>query len=135
MSTPDDLVAEYVQLDAYVDKETKRFSDHIKPTKARMEAIKNELLAMMIEQKTDFKTEHGTAYRSTITTPKIENKDVFLDWVLEDWDNRGALLQIGAPQIDAFRDYVDARRAEQATTITPPGTTVSYFTRVNIRSS
>lgn len=145
MPTPSELVYEYTQLDNYVDAETKRFGEHLKPHKQRMEAIKNKLLEMMNEQGTDFKTDYGTAYRSTITTPKVDDKEKFLDWVLDDWDHRGDFLQIGAPQIDAFRDYVDRRKMQlkefeeqhggppEDISITPPGTSVSYFVRVNIR--
>lgn len=129
--TAADLVAEWNKIDDYVKAETKRFGDHIKPATTRGEEIKNLLLAMLNEQRCDsFKTEAGTAYKSVIVTPSVTDKEKFLDFVLDDWDNRGDMLQIGAPKKEAVVAFQDSNNGSL-----PPYVETSSFTRVNIRKS
>jgi hypothetical protein len=125
----EELVKRYFELDDHCTRANKRFADYIKPFKDEMEKLKNELHAFLNESKQESgKTEYGTFYTSTITTPKVVNQEVYLDWVLEDWDNRGGLLKIGAPQVDEFKAHLDSHDG-----MCPPGTDVSRFTRLNIR--
>lgn len=129
--TPADLIQHYHQLSGWLDTESKRLEEYYKPHRVKLEEIKNQLLAMLNEQNLDsFKSEHGTAYKSEITTPKIIDKEKFLDFVLEDWGNRGELLQIAAPQKSAFENYMQENNGAL-----PPFTEVSKFIRLNIRRS
>lgn len=135
MTTPSELIAEHKRLKAFLKKESDRFDEFCKPHKNRMQQIEGELhqglLALNNGEvgKASFSTEEGTAYLSTIVTPKITDKLAWLDWVLEAWDERGAMLAIGAPVKAEFDNYVQEKGAR------PPHTDVSSFTRVNIRSS
>lgn len=125
------LVRRYFELDDHLTRENKRYGDYIKPFKDEMEKLKGELHAFLNETKQESgKTDAGTFYTSTITTPEIVAQEPYLDWVLEDWDNRGGMLRIGAPQVDEFKQYMDAHNGAL-----PPGTDVSKFTRLNIRRS
>lgn len=129
--TPADLIAERNKIKAHLEAESKRFAEYCAPANARVQEIDNKLLEMLLEQKCDsFKTEHGTAYKSTIITPKVIDKEKFLDFVLEDWDNRGAMLQINAPQKDALTEFMDANNGHL-----PPFVETSSFTRVNVRKT
>ena len=124
-----DLVAEHVKLDDFLTAETKRFNDHMAPVKKRMEEIKSILLGMLNEQKQNSaSTDNGTYYISTIMTPKLNNRDAYHDWCLDNWDEAGSeMLQIGLPQKDALKNYLEAHNQ------CPPGVEVSYFNRLNIR--
>lgn len=148
MKTPADLIAEYTRLEDWMKAETKRFNEHMLPVKQRMEEIKEtelreHLLALGSKEKQTISTDAGTAYTSTITTPSIgylegqlvetdrTARETFLDWCLDQWDTYGnAMLQLGAPQVTAVRDYMDANNGQL-----PPGVKISTFTRVNIRRS
>ena len=138
MTTPADLIAEHNKLDDYITAENKRFAEHIKPVKERLAAIEAELQNQLNalnagkpeSKRASISTEAGTAYLSTIMTPKVADKEKYLDWVLDAWDSRGAMLQIGQPQKDALREYMDTNDGQ-----TPPFVTVEYFTRTNIRRS
>src|ERR1700686_2322895 len=89
LSAPD-LIQEYRNVDSWVTKETARFTDHIAPHKKRMEEIKGILLGMMNEAKLNsLPTDNGMAYISTIMTPKITDRDKYLDFVNENWDSFG----------------------------------------------
>ena len=132
MTTAVDLISEFTKLDDWCSAELKRFNDHLAPHKKRMEEIKSTLLGMMTEQKLNsMPTDVGTAYISTITTPKVIDRDKYLDFVNEHWDDIGnELLQVGAPQKDALKQYLEDNKNQP-----PPGIEVNYFNRVNIRRS
>lgn len=130
--TADELVKEYNELDDVVAAASKKFSELMKPRNDRMEEIKNLLLGMLNEQGAEnIKTQHGTAYKSIITTPKATDKVKFLDFCLENWDTIGnELLQIGAPQKAALQQYRDEHNGQL-----PPHVSITEFTRLNIRRS
>jgi hypothetical protein len=132
MTTAVDLITEFTKLDDWIAGETKRFTDHLAPHKKRMDEIKATLLGMMTEQRLNsMPTDVGTAYISTITTPKVIDRDKYLDFVNEKWDEIGnELLQVGAPQKDALKQYLEDNKNQP-----PPGIEVNYFNRVNIRRS
>jgi hypothetical protein len=132
VKTADELVAEHFAIEDYVVGETKRFAEHLKPHRTRDEEIKNLLLAILNEQKaTNIKTEHGTAYTSTIVTPKVVDRDAYLDLVMDNWDDFGnEMLQLGAPQKTAVEQYQQTHEGQL-----PPGVDLLMFTRVNIRRS
>ena len=127
---PATLIAARVQLNAWLTSEGKKMSDYFAPYRQRLAELDQLLLAASNEQRWDnFKTEHGTAYRTTTLTPKIEDRDKFLDFCLDNWDSVGnALMQLRAPAIEPLREYLDAH--EKAF---PPGVTGSYDTHINIR--
>lgn len=128
--TPANLIAEILQLDTWIDTQVNRFNEYIKPHREKIEAMKNQLQDMLNQaQCNSFKTENGTAYLSTIVSPAIDgDKTAFLDWCLDDWDSRGAMLQIGAPQKAALQEYCDANEGRL-----PPNVKTSSITRINVR--
>jgi hypothetical protein len=128
--TPAQLIAEILQLDTWIDTQSNRFSEFIKPHREKIEALKNQLQDLLNKaQCNSFKTENGTAYLSTITSPSIDgDKTEFLDWVLDNWDERGAGLQIGAPQKAWLTEYMDSHDGQL-----PPHVKTSSITRVNVR--
>lgn len=129
--TASDLVTEFLSLKDWLAAEAKRFSEHCAPYRTRQEEIRNIFLAKFNAEKIDNqKTEAGTAYKSTSMAPKVIEREPFLDWVLDKWDERGAMLMIGAPQMDSFKEYL-----QENNDALPPGTSVSYTTTINIRRS
>ena len=128
--TAAELVAEALRLKQDIEMEAREFEVAIKPLTEQLEQVKNQLQAEMNRQGcTSVKTENGTAYISTIVSPSFSDGDkiAFLDWCLEDWDTRGAMLQIGAPQKSALKEWIELNDGEL-----PPHVTTSVFTRVNI---
>ena len=129
---PATLIAARVQLNAWLTSENKRLSDYFAPYRQKLQELDQQLLACSLEQKWEnFKTEHGTAYRTTTLSPKIDDREKFIDFCLENWEEVGnALMQLRAPSVEAFREYMDAN--EKAF---PPGTTGTFDTHINIRKS
>jgi hypothetical protein len=131
-SDPATLIAARVQLDTWLKTESKRMQDYFAPYRQRLQQMDEQLLALSLSQKWEnFRTEHGTAYRQTTLTPKIEDRDKFLDFCLDNWDTMGdALLQLRAPAVEAVKEYLDSHEKSF-----PPGTTGVYDTHINIRRS
>jgi hypothetical protein len=129
-----DLVQEWIKLDDFVESENKKFKKHLAAHQKRMEEIRNLLLQICNEQKTNsLNTNAGTAYISTILTPKIVDREAYLDFVFDEstYDEYGnEMLQLSAPQKDRLRAYIEAHDNQP-----PPGVEVSYFNRLNIRRS
>lgn len=136
-NTPAELIAEYHANKLWLKQATDRFAEMCKPRLERQQqiegALHEQLLALnngaLDGKRASFSTEAGTAYLSTIVTPRIVDKEKWLDWVLEDWDNRGPMLAIGNPVKAGFDEYVGEHKQN------PPFTETSSITRVNIRST
>jgi hypothetical protein len=127
----DDLIKRHNEINEFVKAEGKKFSEYCKPFNAEMEQIENQLLALFQAQGVEkLSTEHGTAYTSTLMTPKVENFDVALDWAMENWNVLGMDMVQVRPKVEALRTYMDNNGGKL-----PPGISVSYFTRLNIRRS
>lgn len=142
------LVKEWNGLKAHLAQQSEAFKEYCRPYKERQDEIETEIHAFLNDNKLqNVKTEHGTAYKSVETTPKIEDRDIYLDWVLDHWEAGGnEMLQLGKPQIEAFRKYMEGREKQleemkqrgafpNDLSVTPPGTSVSFFEKVNIRKS
>jgi hypothetical protein len=130
--TDAELIARYHQLDDHVTAQTKIFQKYLEPYNKEMNAIKDKLLELLNARGADnTKTEFGTAYKSVIDTPKIEDQEKYLNFCLDHWDTIGnEMLQIGAPKKDAVRHYMDTNGGHL-----PPHVTMTSFTRLNIRRS
>lgn len=135
----DQLIAEHRQIGDHCAEQLKKLNEFLKPLREREDFIERMLFIRLSElnagktegKRASISTDSGTAYLSTIVTPKIkpDERENYLAWILEDWDARGAMLSIGAPVKDAFNSYVDEHKAP------PPHVEISSFTRVNIRRS
>ena len=125
------LVEERQQLRAFLETQEKAFQDYAKPYREKIEQLDAQLTATMTEQGLkSFKTDHGTAILTTTITPKITDKEKYLDWVLEDWDHRGSMLNIGAPLKEGLTEYMDANEGHL-----PPNIETSSITRFSIRKA
>lgn len=129
-----DLVKEHQELKAAYEADQKKFDNHWKPAKERMEQIHAAITAAMTEQGVkSIKTDYGTPILSEITTAKIkiEERDAYIDMCLENWDAFGGeMLQIGAPKADAVRAYMDAHDGQP-----PPHVEIDRMLRFSIRKA
>lgn len=132
--TADTLIDEYLRTKDHLAAQQKAFNDFCKPYRDRMDAIESRLREMLLamgDKAEAIRTASGTCYTSVITTPGIENRDVFLKWCGEHWNEGGnEMLQLGKPQIEAYKTYMEQHEGQL-----PPGTKVSHYTQLNIRRS
>lgn len=127
MTTPAELIEEYNKTKAFLDGQVKAFDEYAKPFKEKLESLRNQLLAIANSQGVNsFSTDAGTAYVSTILNLKIVDRDQYLKFVTEWWNEYGnAMLQVGATK-DAVKEYLEKVGTP------PPGIETSYFNRMNI---
>jgi hypothetical protein len=125
--TADDYIQKYVELSDRVDKKTREYEESIKQDKADMELMKN-LLTEEINRLDgqSIKTRHGTAYRSTVTRFRVDDRETWVKWVIT--NEQGTMLTLHVAN-DAIKDYVDAGN------ILPPGLTATTIHNTNIRRS
>jgi len=137
--TADQLIAEHIRLKDHIAAQSKQFAEFLKPFQTQAQDIENKLLTMLNalnvgkpeSKRAQLSTDAGTAYLSTITTPKVAERDKYVDFILDNWDEIGnEMLQLAAPQKEAVETFMQTHEGQL-----PPGVTTSAFTRVNIRRS
>lgn len=130
VQTAEQLIADTIKLKDKLALASKQFDDFCKPWRTTVADNENKLLAMLNEQRLDsVRSDAGTAYKSTITSYKVVDREAVLDLINANWESFGAdMLQLGVTK-DAVRKYVE----ENGTL--PEGLTSDSFVRVNIRRS
>ena len=124
--TMEELVKQYRALEADAEALGKEQAEAMRPYTEAMKVIMNFVMLKLDEQgEKNVKTHAGTAYISTGLKPKVDNRDVLLEHVREH-DGWG-MLDIGV-LLDPVKDYLDKSGGEP-----PPGVTIEYWRRCNIR--
>ena len=131
--TAADLMREHFQITDWIEKQKKRFDEFCKPYHDRDEYIKGQLLAKLNDLGGDgrqsIKTEFGTCFKSTIITPKIVDREKYLDAVLDAYDTWGnGMLQLRAPQKESVDTFMRENNGQL-----PPGVETSSVTHLNLR--
>lgn len=121
------MIKKYIECRNSIVKLTARYDEEMLPYKDGMALIEN-LLAEEINrlEGQSIKTEFGTAYRSTVTSFKVADRQTWLDWVFE--NNQRDMLTTHVAK-DAVKDYSEAKGG------TPPGLNVTTIYKINIRSA
>ncbi len=124
------LIAEVIALKDKLALASKQFDDFCKSWKTKIAENENKLLAMLNEQRLEsIRADAGTAYKSTITSYKVTDREKVLDLINENWESFGSdMLQLGVTK-DAVKKYVEEHGK------LPEGLTSDAFVRLNIRRS
>lgn len=131
-ATADELVAEFIAIRDELASANKRFAELCAPRIARKDAIAMELMEKLnAEGSNAGKTPHGTYYKSVIVTPKIIDREAYLDAVMDNYDTFGAgMLQLGAPKKEAIDEYMQTNNGQL-----PPGIETTSYVHCNVRKS
>lgn len=135
LPSADSLVQEYLKIKDYLTQQARAFTDFCKPYRDQQTLLENQMLDMLNKLGGDgrqsIKTESGTFFRTTIVTPKIVDREKYLDLVLENYETWGnGMLQLGAPKKEA----IDAYSRENNGAL-PAGVETSTFVNLNVRRS
>jgi predicted transcriptional regulator len=126
--TDNDLVAAFVKHRDHLEAAEKQFKQQIQPYKDAMGTIANELLRRLIERGAqNTKTDAGTAYIAEHMTTKIVNRQEFLQFVRDTWDEGGDDLLQAQVNKTALRALL-----ENAPSSPPPGVDVSFYRQVQV---
>ncbi len=130
VKTAEQLIADVIKLKDKLALAGKQFDDWCKPWKATITENENRLLAMLNEQRLEsIRADSGTAYKSTITSYKVVDREKVLDLINQHWESFGSdMLQLGVTK-DAVKKYVEENGQ------LPEGLTSDSFVRINIRRS
>ncbi len=132
--TADALIERYLQLRDHLEAQQKSFTEWAKPHRDEMDEITQKVHEMLLAlggDKPSIKTAAGTAFTTTTKNPKVLDRDEYLKWCLKNWTTYGnAMLQIGAPQVAAIQEFMDANEGHL-----PPHVKIEPFTKVSIRKT
>ena len=125
--TAADLVKKYIELRDAREKLLDEFMEKkIKPIDQAMTALEGGAAELLRETgQTALKTEHGTAYTSTVLSVKCTDRSVFLSYVFE---HRAEHFLTSHVQKEAVKEYMDENKGRA-----PPGVDVTTIQRVNFR--
>lgn len=125
-----DLIARNLNLEDQVKAAQKKLDEWAKPLKAEIAEIESALFARLKERGADStRTDNGTAYISTLMNTKVESREALFDYIAENWDDIG-----GEVALNLSKEAVK-RHMEDANGQLPPGMSISYFQRLNVRRS
>ena len=122
------LIKKYIECRDSVTKITERHNQELLPYKNGMTLIEGLLAEEINKQESlSIKTEFGTAYRSTMTSFKVADREAWFDWVINN-DHRDMLTAAVA------KDAVKAFMEENGGT-PPPGLNMTQIYNINILRS
>ena len=122
------LIAKHGELKMAIAEIQDRFDAELKPYMDAMGTINQALLVELQNQGLqNFKCDDGTAYLSSIMGVKVADREQFLGFLIENraWD----MLDAGALK-KPVRDWLDENNGTP-----PPGITVEFTTKCNVRRS
>lgn len=125
--TTGELIQRFIQLRDAVEAKTKAFELELKPYKDGMAAIENAVGQQIIDMGGEsIKTEHGTAYRTSVLSVKMADRETFLQFVI---DNNALDYLTSAVSKELVKDYIEANNCP------PPGLDIAYIHKTNFRRS
>lgn len=126
--TVDDYVAQYVKLRDFLKKETDAFDERLKPYNDAMKLFEAQLGQKMLDDGVEsFKTEHGTAYKTSTMSVRIADKDSFVRYVIG--EQAWGLVDF-RPLKEGVKEFMDENGATP-----PPGVDITFVTNVRVRRS
>lgn len=133
--TDADIIGQYIKIRDFLDKKTAEFETSLEPYKKAMTALEGVMSQRLMDQNTQsVKTECGTAYRSSILSPKVADKDVLLDWVFE---GKKYSFLTSAVSKEAVKEHMDAHKTivngKEELGPPPPGVSVTWIFKTNFR--
>jgi hypothetical protein len=122
------LIKKYLECRRDIATLTARYEKEILPYRNGMDLIES-LLADEINrlEGQSIKTDQGTAYRSTITSYKVADRDMWFNWVFD--NNMRDMLTANVAK-EAVKEFADNHSGK-----TPPGLNVAQIYKINIRSA
>ena len=80
----DEVVAAYIKLRDFKKEVKVKHQEELAPTNEKMQKIEAWFLQRMLDTgETSMKTGEGTAYQTKVSTYKVQEWDVFSEWVAE----------------------------------------------------
>lgn len=129
--TPGDLISQYLKMRGYLEGEEAKHSERMKPYHDGMLAIEGALLDHL--NKNDLQNvkakDVGTAFKTTLFHAKVADRQSFLSYVVENWENGTEAFLTNAVSKEAVKEHIEKYQTP------PPGVDIAHTTKVNIRKA
>ncbi len=124
--TPAEMIGEYIRCRDWLEADDAKHAERQKPVRLRMELLEGAVTEALLAAGGDsLKTEHGTAYRSTVLAVRCASREDFMDFV---FDGRREGFLTSAVAKDAVKEYMSMHEGQ-----VPPGVDVTYVHKTNFR--
>ena len=121
------LIEKYLECRRSLKVLTDRYEEEAKPYKEGMQTIESLLGDEMNRLGGQaIKTAAGTAYRSTITSFRVADREMWLDWVFS--NNQRDMLTSHVAK-DAVKEFTETNAKP------PPGLNMTLIYKINVRSA
>ena len=120
------MIGKVIELRDRVDAKTRAYKDSIKQDETDIDLLENLLLAEINKLGgQSIKTANGTALRTTLTSFRVADREVWVNWVIA--NNQGDMLTLHVAK-DAVKEFTDQNGL-------PPGLNMTTIHRCNVRRS
>lgn len=128
--TDEQLIAKRLEIDDSLKAAAKKLEDWAKPLKEQQTEIEQALFARLNERGADStRTDAGTAYISVLMNTKVESQEALFDHIADHWDQLAGQVQLNLAK-DAVKTFMESHNG-----MTPPGMSISHYSRLNVRRS
>ena len=118
------MIGKVIELRDKVDAKTRAYKDSIKQDETDIDLLENLLLAEINKLGgQSIKTANGTAFRATLTSFRVADREVWVNWVIA--NNQGDMLTLHVAK-DAVKEFTDQNGL-------PPGLNMTPIHRCNVR--
>lgn len=123
-----DLIGKYIELRDRKAQMTKDFENTLTPIVGAMETIENAMAARLLASgQESVRTENGTAYRTTVMTTKVIDREAFIAYVKE--FDAFDMLPASAVK-ESVKEYMETSAGRP-----PPGVDITTLYKTNFRKS
>jgi hypothetical protein len=132
--TAEELLREHFTIADYIAGEEKRFAEFLQPYRERDNILRAQMQDKLNNlgvdsERRSIRTDFGTIYNSTVTTPKIVDREKYLDLVLDNYETWGnGMLQLRAPNKESVDNFIRENNGQL-----PDGVEISSILHLNIR--
>ena len=124
--TDEEIIRQRIAIRDHVAKLTEKFEQTLAPYKAAEVALEGAITERMIAQgQESIRTDAGTAYRISVLSTKVADRDLFLAFVFK--TENGSFIMNSAPK-EAVREYMEENKGAP-----PPGVDITYIHKTNFR--
>jgi len=139
VSGPTDLqlIESYISRRDHIKKLNDAFEDSIKPFKAQMQTLENEMLRRLNERGAEHtNTDAGTAYKETVIRVKCTDKEAYHRYAIEHYEAFGKDLLTAHVSNEGLRFALEVtKNPSQPDGCIPPGLNISSEIVVRFRKA
>lgn len=125
--TPAAIIKKYIELRDWIEADTKAVDERQKPYRDGMNLLENMMQEILNKDGADnIKTEFGTAYRTTLMSVRMADRQAFIDYVSNTEDDPFAYFT-NAVSKEKIKEFIDQHGSP------PAGIDITTIQKTNFR--